>query len=32
LALARETEASTYQLTLVVRQVIADKKSKPAKV
>ena len=32
LTLARETEASSYQLTLAVRQVIADKKPKPAKV
>jgi hypothetical protein len=32
MTLARETEASTYQLTLAVHQVIADKKSKPAKV
>jgi putative intracellular protease/amidase len=32
LTLARETEASSYQLTLAVRQVNADKKSRPAKV
>ena len=31
LALVREAEPSTYQLTLAVRQLMAGRKSKPAK-